>query len=700
MSFANTTSEGIENYIRGISTGDIQLAYDSASEIALQRFLDANKYYERLPGEERITKFPERPAINTFPFAQHFIEGDKPVLDEFFIRNGFLNMPAFIEVKIDYSGKTEERLFTALSYACFKGDSGRIEFLLNRGANPNPVELYPEEQPLVYALSGRGLYSRTIKLLIDKGADTTIVLPGNRNLINVYSETDNGNDSVVKVLVEAGIDINNQDDNGTTILYEACSNWQFESGYDIRELLQLGANPKLKTAHGRTPLIPMCHQIQYWLENGYEQANENDGDAYEYVQEEMRGIKNDIEDLIKYGADPKVIADDGTTCFTETYLTDVYEILYDEKQKDAYLSVLNAKMKHDGKTALTIHANDGYYYATEWLIRHGADPRVFLKDVPLICVLLQKYSSKLKTDKYDELKDDKGALDATIGQALKYPGILDMKDNNGNTVIMYCLHDLSLLQYITKALQTERKNFFNTANNEGDTPLMKAVADKALNSVIKFLVDNGANIMHKNKKGNTPLDFRNRTNQVDYLKTLVQKTVVRQQVQALPADNGANAVASSAPTQRRTGLNEYELAKANLENEQYTNEQLIGTYLSKNELVNLATMLGLKNIDHKTKEDITELIHYTRSRLLNDLRRANQLNRRVIRNYNEAKEVFLDTTYPSKEIIDDFLTKEQLKALGLMIGFSLANGLLKAKMIERLIEIRDMWLTSKLSGND
>lgn len=92
-------------------------------------------------------------------------------------------------------------------------------------------------------------YSHIVKILLDNGADVSIVASDSGTALNVAAQ--NGHAAVVKILVDAGANIEGQTSDGCTPLHVAA----YEGHPEVmRVLIEAGANPNSRIADGSTPM--------------------------------------------------------------------------------------------------------------------------------------------------------------------------------------------------------------------------------------------------------------------------------------------------------------------------------------------------------------------------------------------------------------------------------------------------------------
>ncbi|MDO5567400.1 MAG: ankyrin repeat domain-containing protein, partial [Planctomycetia bacterium] len=98
-----------------------------------------------------------------------------------------------------------------LQYACFKGNREIVQFLLDKGLNPNMRGT--NNTPAYFYSCGKPEF---LKMMLERGADVS--LRNNVQGTAMHFAAANGALESVRLLVEAGADPNAKDSNGETPL--------------------------------------------------------------------------------------------------------------------------------------------------------------------------------------------------------------------------------------------------------------------------------------------------------------------------------------------------------------------------------------------------------------------------------------------------------------------------------------------------
>ena len=136
----------------------------------------------------------------------------------------------------------DNRERTPLTRACVEGDLEQVQRLIDKGAN---VEAKDDNEWTALAFACCKGHESIARLLIDKGAIIEAMS------IELAAQT--GHAALVELLVRAGVDINdNREEGGSTALIVASG----EGHVDVVDcLLSLGADTEVKDWEGTTALM-------------------------------------------------------------------------------------------------------------------------------------------------------------------------------------------------------------------------------------------------------------------------------------------------------------------------------------------------------------------------------------------------------------------------------------------------------------
>jgi ankyrin repeat protein len=382
----------------------------------------------------------------------------------------------------DVSAATREGI-TPLALAAINGIVGMTETLLKAGARPNTA--LPEGETVLMTAARTG-QPEVIKLLLKAGADLTARENWFGETALMWAAAENHADAV-RVLVEAGADLN-----ARSRLLEVPRRRNGQS------ILPLGS---------WTPLMYAARQ----------------------------GAQDSLRALIEAGADLNLVDPDGATALVIAIINANYDeaALLAEKGADPNIGDKEAKM------AALYAAVDMHRLA----IGHGRPntrPSGRLDAVDLIKVLLAKGANPNQRLAAPLMQRHHTAGDRALGdgatpfmRAAKSGDIEVMKllvgagadpllkQANQATALMLAAglgwrdgspaapsYDQGSEQDAIEAIKLcmQAGIDINATTNAGETALHAAVTGRGSESIVRFLVENGASLTAKNKQGRTPLE--------------------------------------------------------------------------------------------------------------------------------------------------------------------------------------------------
>ena len=367
--------------------------------------------------------------------------------------------------------------FTALHVACTNRSAAMVQRLLAAGANPNAASLNGETVLMTCARTGN---ADAVKALLVRGARVNDKEKAHDQTALMWASAQ-GHSAVVKLLTEANADVQarsrsysqtvvNEDTQrtgreelnydvqkgGSTALLLAARNGDAESA---RALLDAGANPNDAMPDGMSALVLAAHSGrsavgQLLLDRGAD-ANAF-GTGYTVLHAAI--LKSDValvKALLAHGANPNVKMTKGTPLRRETT---------------------------DFNLPQTLVGTPPYLLAARFL-------------EPEIVRLLAAGGADVKAT----TANGTNALMLAAGMGLNRGG---SRRGIAPTNFGHPEPESLVLATVKAALESDRDP--NAANQAGDTAL-HAAAQAGFNTVIQYLVDNGAQVNAKNKRGQTPL---------------------------------------------------------------------------------------------------------------------------------------------------------------------------------------------------
>jgi ankyrin repeat protein len=335
---------------------------------------------------------------------------------------------------------------TVLMTAARSGNVDIVKSLIAHGAEINAKENYRDQTALMWAAAER--HPEVVKVLLDHGADWKIVSQyrsaGMPKLSAASSVTPmakggltaldfaarEGVVETARVMLDAGVDINQADGDGASPMVVAILNKRYTFA---KYLLDRGADPNIADSYGRAPLYALL-----------DMRNEDYSAMPMHKEEDPMPSFDLLQALLDKGAKPNAA---------------MTKPLAGRSGMDYGDSTLGA-----GATPLMRAARAGDVEAMKFLVAKGADTKLTTRD---------------------------GST------ALMFAGGVGYRDKNTKGTEVEALE---ALQYAMTWGQD-----INAANTKGET-LLHGAALRGADTIVAYLVKNGAQVNTKTKQGFTPLD--------------------------------------------------------------------------------------------------------------------------------------------------------------------------------------------------
>lgn len=301
----------------------------------------------------------------------------------------------------------------------------------------------------------------------------------NKQLLNAFFN--NPTLSEIQQIIDRGANILLRDLNGRTLLHIAIEE---NVDFDIFSyLIEYGANTEAPDMYGNTPLMFAVEfaaldkanlLLQYNVDVS---ATNTEGETALYLASQIKGHKEIIMALLK---NVSSISDENI----DKIILNILEN-YDAEVLDTLILVYP-----DFDIPITKDNDTPLLYAIKNLL-----------DKDIIDLLIKEGSSMSLVD-----KNNNTALLAALKVGI-YPDVLEklielsdvnVEDKQGKTPLMMSRDIKSMRLIVPKTVD------INTADFVGNTALIYAVKNTSNLEIIKYLVENGADITSKNKYGETP----------------------------------------------------------------------------------------------------------------------------------------------------------------------------------------------------
>lgn len=352
---------------------------------------------------------------------------------------------------------------TPLWLACTNANAAIVEALLKAGANPNAARAAGESPLMTAARTGN---VGAVKALLAYGADVNAKETRRGQTALMWAVAQKHLDNA-RVLIEHGADVGARSAAGFTPLLFAAQQGDLDA---TRMLLAAGANVNETASDGSSVLLVATvsgHErlvrllldhgadpnadgagftALHWVAGTWESssATELDGEAFRVANGLLPNRLEWVKALLAHGANPNA------------------RLVKDPPRFGRFL----APLKRAGATPFLLAAVAGEPEIMRALVASGADPRLATNDetTPLMAAAGIGWSQDLKRG----------------------------------------LSEGSPLETVQLILELEPGLDVNATNASGETA-MHGAANRGANAVIQFLVEKGARVDVKDKRGQTPL---------------------------------------------------------------------------------------------------------------------------------------------------------------------------------------------------
>ncbi|XP_075237246.1 uncharacterized protein LOC142333702 [Lycorma delicatula] len=494
-------------------------------------------------------------------------------------------------------GKSAFDGITPLMSALIKNDKEIVCRLVDLGADVNAVDYHG--RTVLYCAVMYTFDQEIIDLLVNKGADTFNInechdrfwfdiafkkndekfvaeIVYNADNFNVTNETGQTllthalelrtSRNIIYDIIRNGADINSPNDYGFTPL--VCATMTDRDLEIVIKFIESGANVNYQDEKGRTALMYAFYSpvfkrlVKIFTDKGADiNIRDNDGQTLLMTVLDDINDKEYVEVLIEHGADVNTKNDKGQTPLM--YAVRCY--------KDANKDVIDSLIEHgadvnavddDGRTALFYASSVGTDEIFQSLLDRGASVHQTLinlreSETPLIDAIRGERDVRTVIE-FLGGKEDVNEIDQSgttflmrLVSAHKYKRlavtlirdrlIALKKDLRQITDILSCAVDVNFMNTLMRLFGTD----INNKDDDGRTPLMRAIINKRDVKFIRNMIDEGADPKHLDNELNSALHFA-------YSDKIVKTLIIHDDV-----DVTAKNIYGETPLQRAVNRNDW-----------------------------------------------------------------------------------------------------------------------------------------------
>jgi uncharacterized protein len=409
---------------------------------------------------------------------------------------------------------------TALHWSAHWDDVEMTDVLLRAGAKGETANIYGDT-PLLQACTNGSVHM--VELLLNAGASPNARLPEGQTVLMTAVHT--GNRDTVKLLLAHGADVNAAESwRGETALMFAA----VEDHADVAQvLIDHGANLNAQSTIW-PPIPPRPPKYGTPLHVAAGESDPPRGGLTPLLFSARHGSLATAKVLISAGADPNLTDPDGTSALVVAIINGHYDVaafLLDhganpnlaDRFGRAALYAATDMHTLDGSTRPApdeINAVDSVEIVKEALA-HGADPNAQLMRPITPRGTLDTSDRVMGKGTTPFLRAAKGDDVTVIKVLLEHGADAKMVLPDHTTPLMLAAgrgwRDGASRGSETDAIEAiqlcQQIGFdINAANDQGETALHAAAAERRARKIVQFLVEHGANLNAKDKRGRTPLD--------------------------------------------------------------------------------------------------------------------------------------------------------------------------------------------------
>ncbi|KAK4878595.1 hypothetical protein RN001_011101 [Aquatica leii] len=386
------------------------------------------------------------------------------------------------------------------------GDVNIMTALLDKGLNIND-DNKDGETPLMVAL--RLQRWGIADLLLSRGADVTIK-ETQSGLSCLYYFALNGDDQKVLHTIEKGVDVNDQQFNGSTALMEAVNNKNLST---VKLLLAHGADPNITNNNGYNSLhyaASTTDKILLAIIDSIEDINQRTNENETALLLSVQSSQYDLAlILLEHGA-CDLDCGNGNSCLHYSAENDATEIFTWVANKFGNIDAVNK----DGNTPLMLALKCNSNMIVEALLERGANTEIVNKDgcscihysvcdtsTLALFINADNINQKNKSGLTPIMIAVNGHYNECVTMLLEQGADPFVEDNDGNT----CLHLAATHEEVDLFKKFLEKGLdVNKLNINGDNSLQVAIEHDKM-KIAKILLDMGGDPNTVTRTGNTCL---------------------------------------------------------------------------------------------------------------------------------------------------------------------------------------------------
>ncbi|MCP4134951.1 MAG: ankyrin repeat domain-containing protein [bacterium] len=408
---------------------------------------------------------------------------------------------------------------TALMLACRGGDLETARFLVEKGARVYAGQLDYSyllgTTPLMFALENGS--RELIEFLVEKEAS---VNSGNKRETVLMRAAERGDPEILKLLIQNGADVNRFGDMNKTPLMAACKKGHFEAA---RILVENNAHVNAENLYRYTVLMSAAGSgclelVEFLVNHGAEISGFSKYGRTVFTEAAQSGNLDCLKYCLDTAAACKLLNEDYlSTLLLESGSLEAARYLVEEMGANI------EEKDYGGTTALMLAAHRNKLDIVSYLVEHGADITLQEQDqagelgkTALMFAAdrgnleIVQYLVSLGADSAPKNKYGESAI--ALAVANNHTAVVDFlsggdKKDSGDLLAEALLTAAvkGNLEMVTHLVE-EKNAPVNCADSSGKSPLMSAAENEEL-TVVKYLVEKGADVFKKTASGKTAIDF-------------------------------------------------------------------------------------------------------------------------------------------------------------------------------------------------